>query len=164
MRSRCSILVLASRAFNAKDTANAMRYAAAARAAGSTNPDLALIEAQSYANMNDYPKAIAAFDKLIADRKAAGESIDESFYARNAQLAQKAGDRALLDKALLNWVTAYPSSKTWHDVLINSMAAGKYPSDVQLDYLRLMRSRQRSEHGGGVSLVRRTCLLRQSQR
>ena len=133
---------LASRAFNAKDTTNAMRYAAAARAAGSTNPDLALIEAQSYANLNDYPKAIAAFEKIIAARKAAGETVDQSFYARNAQLAQKAGDQALLDKSLLAWVTAYPSSKTWHDVLINSMAAGKYPSDVQLDYLRLMRAAQ----------------------
>lgn len=132
--------VLASRAFNAKDTAGAMRYAAAARAAGSTNPDLALIEAQGYANLNDYPKAIAAFDQIIAARIAAGETVEESFYARNAQLAQKSADRGMLDAALLKWVTAYPSSKTWHDALVNSMLAGKYPSDVQLDYLRLMRA------------------------
>ena len=133
---------LAADAYNAKDFAAASRYAQAAKAAGSTDPNLDLINAQVLAGQENYPAAIQSFQALIAADKAAGRTPPESYYNRVAQYAYKAGDKAVLNTALADWVRAYPSSKTWHDVVLTSLAAGDFAGDqeAQLDHYRLLRA------------------------
>ncbi len=131
---------LATRAFDAKDYAAAMRYAQAAKAAGATDPNLDLIVAQVQAGQENYPDAIRSFRALIAADEAAGRKAPEGYYSRVAQYAYKVGEPQGLNTALRDWIKAYPSPKTWHDAVLTSLAVGKYDPGAQLDYLRLLRA------------------------
>lgn len=131
---------LATQAFNDNNDAEAIRYATAAKAAGSTDPNMDLVIAQSYGRQKDYPKAIAAWNNLIAREKAAGKTPQEDYYKRVAQYAYQTGDSALLNRSLQDWLVAYPTQKNWRDTLTTSMVQGKYAEPVQLDFFRLMRA------------------------
>lgn len=130
---------LAVRSYNDKRNEDALRFAAAAKAAGSTDANLDVVIAETYGRQKDYPKAIAAFQGQIDAETAAGRKADENVYRRVVGYAQQSKDPALLDRTSQQWVAAYPTPESWRIVLTNAMVDRNYNEGVQLDFLRLMK-------------------------
>ncbi len=131
---------LAGRAYNDKRDADALRFANAAKAAGSTDPAIDQILASSAVRQGDFAGAIASTEARIAAMKAAGQAPDEATYRQLVGYAQQGKDVALQDRYSQQWVSAYPTPANWRVVLMNSMAGRKLEDSVQLDYFRLMRA------------------------
>lgn len=129
---------LAVRAYSEKRNDDALRYAAAAKAAGSTDGNLDVVIAETYGRQENYPKAIAAFQSQIDAQSGAGLKADENVYKRVVGYAQKANDPALIDSTSRQWIVAYPTAENWKVVLTNAMVGRNYSESVQLDYFRLM--------------------------
>lgn len=110
-----------------------------ARAAGSTEPNLVLLLADSKEKAGDVAGAMAEFDTYYASGKPMTD--DQFRYAiSHANQANMHGETV---KWLQRWVTATPTAKTWHDALSfygfsqkPLVALDKYQT---LDLLRLMR-------------------------
>ena len=130
---------LAVRAYNSQQDADTLRYAAAAKAAGATDPNLDVAIAETYGRQKDYPKAIGAFQSQLDAQKAVGQVPAEEIYRRIARYAQLSGDQAAIDRTQQQLVAAYPTPDNWRLALNNAMVGRSYPENVQLDYFRLMK-------------------------
>ena len=131
---------LAARAYNEKRDAEALRYATAAKAAGATDPSIEQILTSSAARQGDFTGAIASAEAQIAAMKAAGQTPEEDSYRQLVGFAQQSKDVALQERYSQLWVAAYPTSKTWRTVLMNSISLHQFGEGVQLDYFRLLRA------------------------
>ena len=129
---------LAVRAYNDQRNEDALRFAAAAKAAGSTDANLDTVIAETYGRQKNYPKAIAAFQSQVDTQTAAGQKPEEDVYRRLARYGQLSGDQAAIDRTQQQWVAAYPTPDNWRVALNNAMVGRNYPEGVQLDYFRLM--------------------------
>lgn len=131
---------LAGRAYNEKRDADALRYARAAKAAGSADASIDQILAASAVRQGDFAGAISNTQASIAAAKAAGQTPDEGTYRQLVGYAQQSKDVALQDKFSQQWIAAYPTPANWRTVLMNSMANRNFGEPVQLDYFRLLRA------------------------
>lgn len=131
---------LSRRAYDEKRDDDALRYARAAKAAGSIDPVVDQIIVASAARQGDYATAIAGGQGQIDAMKAAGQVPEESAYRQLVGLAQRSKDTALEHQMYQQWIAAYPSTENWRAVLMNSMAGRKLGEPVQLDFFRLMRA------------------------
>lgn len=130
---------LAERAYNEKRDADAVRFANAAKAAGSTAASLDQILAGSAVRQGDFAGAITATEARVAAMRAAGQTPDEASLRQLVGYAQQGKDTALQDRYSQQWVAAYPTPENWRLVLMNSMAGRNFSEPVQLDFFRLMR-------------------------
>ena len=82
-------------------------------------------------------EAAAAFMRSIKARSAAGQKAPEDLYKNAVQLAYEAQSPSATDLSR-EWLTAYPSSKAWHDSVAIYRALNHPDTEGTLDLLRLL--------------------------
>ena len=127
-----------------KQTTQAVQYFAKAKELGYSDPnmDLALVSAKF--DSGDVAGGTTDLDALITARTAAGQKAPEEYYryaiARSAKA--KAGPQTLT--WLNKYVAAYPSPKTWYEVLqtygFQQDSVAKLDTPQKIDLFRLMRA------------------------
>lgn len=144
--SQADIAVYASRlgeiSLDSKKYADAIKYFEQARAAGSTNPNLALNIIRARGDSGDVAGSIAELRKLIDAERAAGRQVPETYYLyARSQLSKAKMDKELLDWSKL-WVAAYPTTKNWRDAVVYYGFQGPYKLDKRerVDLFRLLRA------------------------
>jgi tetratricopeptide (TPR) repeat protein len=87
-------------------------------------------------------ESLPIVDQAIAAKKAANQPVPEDWYRRALSIAYdgKPPSPAGVVKYGQQLVTAYPSSKTWRDVLQTYRDTGKLDQQTDLDTMRLMRA------------------------
>lgn len=110
-----------------------------ALAANPANPDAAIILAEARASQGRDAEAVSLIQKAIAEKAASGAKADESWYKRAVALAYKGKLPSTADIAR-QWLIAYPSPTTWHDVIAIYRNAGSNNDSMRLDILRLQRA------------------------
>src|SRR3954471_11262501 len=85
-------------------------------------------------------EALALIDRAIDAKKAAGQTVDETWYKYGLKLAYdaKLGPQAV--KFSRGLVSAYPSKENWRDALLVYRDYGNLDGAGKLDLLRLMRA------------------------
>ncbi len=127
-----------------RDFAGALRDYQQAQTLGYVEPQLPLIIAQTKINAGDVAGGTADFGKVVEAAEATGKPAPESYYkfALGQSVNTKNKPQAL--DWLKRWLTAYPTSKNWHDALtIYGLQQGSLATldrDQTVDLFRLMRS------------------------
>ena len=131
-------------AYNARQYAQATQFFAQAKAAGYANDNLDMLIVKSKMDGGDTAGGVAELNGVIDKATAAGQKAPEEYYryALSKDLAAKdnAGSFALMKK----YLTAYPTSKNWRDMIViyglqnGSMAT--LDNSQKLDLFRLMRA------------------------
>lgn len=113
---------------------------ARAKAAGSTNPMLDLYVVDTKIKLRDYAGAAADMEPAIAQMKASGRKVPESFYLVAIEQAYRSKSPLIVPYEL-RWNADYPSQKNWHDSL-NRLMGRAHTMDARqrLDVWRLMRA------------------------
>ncbi|MEH3159945.1 MAG: hypothetical protein PGN08_14045 [Sphingomonas taxi] len=131
-------------AYNSGQFPVATQYFNQAKAAGYTSPDFDLQLAKVKVQAGDTAGGLADLDRFITAQKAAGQAVPESYYrfaiatANNKKMAPET--LAWMQK----YVTAYPNTKVWRDVILqyafaqNSIAVPDKAQNV--DLYRLLRA------------------------
>ena len=131
-------------AYNAKQYPVALQYFTQAQQLGFSDPNLGLQVAQAKIFGGDLAGGLTDLDADVARQTAAGQKPGEDIY----RFAIARANQAKLAPQTVSWmqkyVTAYPSSKTWRDVIVTYGLAGNSvakPTEAQqLDLFRLMRT------------------------
>lgn len=126
-----------------RDFPTALRNYQQARDLGFAEPQLPLMIAQTKISAGDVAGGTADFAKVVDSAEATGKPAPEAYYrfalAQNVNTKNRAGSVVWLRR----WVSAYPTVKTWHDVLtIYGLQQGAVaaPDRAQtIDLFRLMR-------------------------
>jgi tetratricopeptide (TPR) repeat protein len=84
-------------------------------------------------------EALAAFQKVMATRKAAGQKPEEDLYKRSVQIAYDTKAPNAIQIAR-DWVAAYPSPSNWHDAVAIYRNMGRPDVEGTLTMLRLLRT------------------------
>lgn len=93
--------------------------------------------AETYNRIGDKPKAIATLKTAIALKKAAGESVEESWYKRRVSMAVDSKNTGEQLSAFIDWVKAYPTPTSWRDaVLLTRDSFDKIDDQTLLDFGR----------------------------
>lgn len=130
-------------AFSANQQAEAIRWFQQAKQMGYNDPqlDLQIITAQ-YGTGNVAAGNAAAEEHLKA-AQAAGQKPDENFYKYVLGRNIKGTDKQTTIAWMQRWLTAYPTSKNWHDALtiygIQQPPLATLDRDQTMDLFRLMR-------------------------
>jgi hypothetical protein len=131
-------------AYNSKQFPVAAQYFARAKTAGYSNPEFDLQLAKVKVEAGDTAAGLADLDRYITAQKAAGQPVPEAYYrfgiatANNKKMAPET--LAWMQK----YVTAYPNTKVWRDVVLqfafaqNSLAVPDKAQNV--DLYRLLRA------------------------
>lgn len=110
-----------------------------ARDAGSTEPNLVLLLAESKIQGGDAPGAMADLESYFAS----GKSMTDDQYRYAIAHANQANMHADTVKWLQRWVAAMPSARTWHDALsfygFSQKPLVALDKFQMLDLFRLMR-------------------------
>ena len=83
-------------------------------------------------------QAIAIYQKALAARKAAGQTVDEGLYRRAVQAAFNSKSPAAADLSK-QWVLAYPNKDSWRNSVAIFMSQSNPDDEGALDLWRLMR-------------------------
>lgn len=113
-----------------------------AKAAGSTEPLLNAFIVDTRVKMGDYAGASADADALIAQMKASGQKVPESYYAIGIENAYRSKNFSSAVNYEIKRLGDYPETKNFHDALIRLMTRSPTPLDLRqrLDVWRLMRA------------------------
>ncbi len=107
---------------------------------GAKDDQLPVLIADSYYRMKNVPAGMAALEKGIAAKKAAGQPVPDTWYKR----ARAAAYGAKMDGETSKWsrafVAAYPTQSNWRDALVVYRDSAARPGAVNLDLFRLMRA------------------------
>jgi tetratricopeptide (TPR) repeat protein len=134
---------LGVRASKAKNHAEAISYMLKAREAGSTEVDVAIVLANSYAATGKNADAIAEVERAIEMTKAKTGKPPESWYQFAIPKVNATGDRAAMVSWLSRFITEYPTLKNWHwavQVYRSTAPAGGNAKVEKIDVYRLMRA------------------------
>jgi len=131
-------------AFNGKQNAQALQYFQQAKQAGFTDPNMDLQIVKAKIDGGDVKGGLADLDATVAAQTAAGQKPPEDFY----RFAVARANQAKLAPETLSWLRkyaqAYPSPKTWRDVLITygiqQNAVATLDNSQKIDLFRLMRA------------------------
>lgn len=124
---------------------NAKSYDAAAAAferllaADPNNVDATVMLAESRNGQGRTAEAVAMIQKAIAAKTAAGQKAEEGWYKRAVALAFNAKMPNATDLGR-EWVTAYPSAKTWRDTIRIYQTTSQASDTALLDTMRLARA------------------------
>jgi len=136
---------------NAKDYAGAQAAFAEAQAAGSTEPDLPALLAETYFGQNQNPQGLDALWSGIEARRAAGNPAPAEWYVRGLSIAYRG---KMFDQAFryaVGNVQAYPSKDNWGDALGLARTVGKFQAQETLDVMRLALRTGAMREGGDYS-------------
>lgn len=135
----------AALAFNARDYKGSLAFIARAKQLGSTEPNLALLEARAKIAAGDVTGGSAALDQAFSAQTSAGAKPDEQLYryaiAQNAK-ATNGGQAAL--PWIEKYVVAYSTKKNWRDMTvawgIQGTAMTVLEKREKLDLFRMLRA------------------------
>jgi tetratricopeptide (TPR) repeat protein len=127
-----------------RDYATALRDYGQAQTLGYNEPQLPLIIAQTRIASGDVAGGTADFGKVVDTAEASGKPAPEAYYRYALGQSMNAKNKAQSLVWLKRWLSAYPTSKNWHDALtIYGLQQGSLATldrDQTIDLLRLMRS------------------------
>lgn len=131
-------------AYNGKQYPIAVQYFTQAQQLGYVNPNMGMQIANAKINGGDLAGGLTDLEADVARQTAAGQKPGEDVY----RFAIARSNQAKLAPQTVGWmqryVAAYPTAKTWRDVIVtyglagNSVARPTEPQ--QIDLLRLMRA------------------------
>lgn len=123
-------------AYNAKDWADARRWAERAVAAGYQG-DAELLIAESYFAEGQVPTGLDALDKAFARKAAAGEKAPEAWVKRAVAQAYQAKLEPQAIKYASMYAGNYPSKTSWGDAIAIQRNFRDYEGQELLDLMRL---------------------------
>lgn len=130
-------------ASKAKKHAEAIQYLTKARDLGSTEPDLSVTLANSYAATGKDAEAIAEVNRAIQASKTAGRKAPAEWYKFAIPRVNKLGDRTAMADWLTRFIQDYPTVQNWRwaiQVFAQGAAPGANEKVERIDLYRLMRS------------------------
>lgn len=134
---------LGVRASKAKKHDEAISYMLKAREYGSTEIDVPIVLANSYAAKGNNAESIAEVERAIAASKAKTGKAPEAWYQFVIPKVNASGDRAAMASWLSRFITEYPTLKNWHwavQVYRSTAPAGANAKVEKIDMYRLMRA------------------------
>lgn len=136
-----------------RDYPAAIRYYAQARDLGYTEPQLPLLIAQTRIDSGDVAGGTADLGTIIKAAEASGKPAPESYYRYALGNTVKLKNRSASVDWLTKWVSAYPTTKTWHDALYIYGLQGKdslatLDKGQTVDMFRLMRQNKALDQYG----------------
>jgi tetratricopeptide (TPR) repeat protein len=133
-------LQVGSNAYAAGNYPRALQLLQEAERLGAKDDQLPILIADTNFRMKNIPAGMAALEKGIAAKKAAGQPVPDQWYKR----ARSAAYNAKMDAETSKWsralIAAYPSQGNWRDALVVYRDTVKRPAPVNLDLFRLMRA------------------------
>jgi tetratricopeptide (TPR) repeat protein len=133
-------LQVGSNAYAAGNYPRALQLLQEAERLGAKDDQLPILIADTNFRMKNIPAGMAALEKGIAAKKAAGQPVPDQWYKR----ARSAAYNAKMDAETSKWsralIAAYPSQVNWRDALVVYRDTVKRPAPVNLDLFRLMRA------------------------
>lgn len=131
-------------AYNGKQYPIAVQYFTQARQFGYAEPNLGLQLAQAKVLGGDVAGGLAELDADVTRQTAAGQKPGEDLYRFGIARANQAKLAPQTVTWMQRYLTAYPTSKNWRDVIVTYGLAGqsiaKLTEAQQIDLLRLMRA------------------------
>lgn len=127
-------------ALQKNDYASAIRAYEQLEKVNPADGETAINLAEMYQRTKQTPQAIAAFDRAIAAKRAAGQPVPEAWYKREFAIAYDARMPAQTASASMALLTAYPSPTNWRDALVVFSENNKLDDQTNLDRLRLQRA------------------------
>lgn len=127
-------------ASNARDYAKAEAAYAKWAELAPNDPEAIILLADVKYNNRKAPEAVALIDRAIQAKKAAGQTVDESWYKRGLKIAFDGKMAPQTYKFSRELVTAYPSKQNWRDALLLYRDLGKLDTVMTIDVMRLMRA------------------------
>ena len=107
---------------------------------GFKDNDVLIILADAYFKANQIPAGLAAADRAIQAKVAAGQKAPESWYARSASVAYKAKNMTEASRWTREQVRAYPTGQNWRSALVIYRDGENRDGSINLDLYRLMRA------------------------
>jgi len=133
-------LQVGSNAYGAGNYPRALQLLQEAERLGAKDDQLPILIADTYFRMKNVPAGLAALEKGIAAKKAAGQVVPDNWYKR----ARSATYNAKMDAATSQWsralIAAYPTPGNWRDALVVYRDTVTRPAPINLDLFRLMRA------------------------
>lgn len=149
-------------AYGAKDYAKAVKRLEAAKAAGSTEPQLGVLLMDSYLQQGQIDQGIAIAKANIEATRAAGQRPSDELYVRPIKALQTAKrTNEMLDLMTLR-MRDYGEPQVWRQTLFILLQQTGENKDIALDTLRLMRATksmlQRPEYSEYAALATEAAL------
>lgn len=149
-------------AYIAKDYAKAVKRLEAAKAGGSTEPQLDLLLMDSYLQQGQTDQGLAIAKAAIDASRAAGQRPSDELYVRPIKALQTANrNEEVLDLMTLR-MRDYNQPEVWRQTLFILLQQAGESKEVSLDTLRLMRATnamlQRIEYSEYASLATEAAL------
>ena len=134
----------ASFAYEGKQYPVAIDYFTKARDLGYANDDLGLLLVKAKVESGDAAGGVAELDREITKRAAAGTKAPEDWYRYAIAQSNKRHVKATTLEWLNKYAVAYPTPKTWYEVLatyaIQQDSVSKLDNQQKIDIFRLMRA------------------------
>ena len=127
-------------AYQANDTAKALKYLTEGERLGYKQDSIYLLLAETNFKLNQIAAGLPFVDKAIAASTAAGTKPPEAWYARAFGMAYKGklmGEAARWSRAQ---VQAYPTAMNWRNALIVFRDSAQRDGQQMVDIFRLMRA------------------------
>ncbi|MBB4154231.1 hypothetical protein GGQ80_002141 [Sphingomonas jinjuensis] len=131
-------------AYNGKQYPVAIQYFEQAQKLGYVNEDMGLQIAQAKVASGNVTGGLSDLKAAIDAQTQAGKKAPEDYYRYGIAQSNKAGQKQVATQWMLDYVKAYPTSKTWRDVIVTygigqgSIATLDKPQKI--DLFRLMRA------------------------
>ena len=136
--------IRAQLAYQGKQYPVAIDYFTKARDMGYTDPQLSLFLVRSRVDSGDVAGGTAEMERAIAEKTAKGEKAPEEWYRFAIGQSNKRHAKDQTMAWLLKYAAAYPSPKTWYEVLatygMQQDAVAKLDNQQKIDIFRLMRA------------------------
>lgn len=133
-------LQVGSNAYASGNYPRALQLLTEAERLGAKDDQLPILIADTHYRMKNFPAGMAALEKGIAAKKAAGQPVPDAWYKR----ARSAAYNAKMDAETSKWsrrlIADYPTQSNWRDALVVFRDTVTRPAPINLDLFRLMRS------------------------
>lgn len=104
---------------------------------GVTMADMQIAMAESFIAEKRFAEGIDYLGRAIAEAKAAGRKVDESWYRRGLSVSYNNKVMPQVYDFATNWVADYPSATNWRDAINIARNLNTFDSAEMLDLLRL---------------------------
>jgi tetratricopeptide (TPR) repeat protein len=133
-------LQVGSNAYAAGNYPRALQLLTDAERLGAKDDQLPILIADTHFRLKNIPAGMAALEKGIAAKKAAGQPVPDGWYKRARSAAYNAkmnGETSKWSRAL---IAGYPTQSNWRDGLVVLRDTVTRPPAINLDLFRLMRA------------------------
>jgi tetratricopeptide (TPR) repeat protein len=102
------------------------------------NPSILRIEmSETYFREDNFAEGLRILKAAIAERKAAGQNVEESWYRRGLSVSFKNDIKPDIYDFVQGWISDYPTDKNWRDAVNITRQTNNYGAQETLDIMRL---------------------------